>query len=103
MRLPGESTSPPDGRTPLHYANPVWPDTRGSWVKIGANHCRIPQNSIATIIRARDGREFGVIAGTNALDGKLWVLADTPHGIRELRGLPVGLRSDLRREAFAPR
>jgi hypothetical protein len=53
-----------------------------------------------SVIRARDGREFGVIAGTNADDGKIWILADTADGVRELVGLPPGALADIRRVVF---
>lgn len=81
----------------LAYVNPRFSDTKGSWVRVGAHQCRAPQNSVVSVIRARDGREFGVIAGTNAEDGKIWILADTADGVRELVGLPPGALADIRR------
>lgn len=84
----------------LAYVLPRFPDTRGSWVRVGAHQCRAPQNSLVSVIRARDGREFGVIAGTNADDGKIWILADTADGVRELVGLPPGALADIRRVVF---
>lgn len=81
----------------LAYVLPRFPDTRGSWVRVGEHQCRVPQNALVSVIRARDGREFGVIAGTNADDGRIWILADTADGVRELVGLPPGALADIRR------
>lgn len=84
----------------LAYVNPRFGDTKGSWVRVGAHQCRVPQNSLVSVIRARDGREFGVVAGTNGADGQLWILADTTDAVRELVGLPPGALADLRRVVF---
>lgn len=84
----------------LRYAIPRFPDTRGSWVQVGAHQCRTPQNSIVSVIRSRDGREFGIVAGTLSDDGRIWILADTPDGVRELVGLPPGALADIRETVF---
>lgn len=85
---------------PLHFRLPSFPDTKGSWIKVGAHECRVPQNAIVAVRRARVGREFAVVAGTSAHDGTLWILLDTPEGIREMVGVPWSIRNDLRRLAF---
>lgn len=84
----------------LAYVLPRFSDTKGSWVRVGAHQCRVPQNAIVSVIRSRDGREFGVVAGTHADDGKLQILADTADGVRELVGLPPGALADIRRVVF---
>ncbi|WEK62088.1 MAG: hypothetical protein P0Y60_04850 [Candidatus Microbacterium colombiense] len=84
----------------LHYRIPSFPDTRGSWLRVGAHQCRVPGNSVVTIKRASDGTPFGLVAGTVALDGQFWILVDRPEGVREVVGLPESYLGDLRRSAF---
>lgn len=85
---------------PLHYRLPTFPDTKGSWIRIGDHECRVPQNAIVSVQQTSNGRSFAVVAGTNTHDGKLWILLDTANGIRELVGVPWPIRNDLRRQTF---
>lgn len=84
----------------LRFGLPRFPDTRGSWIRVGGHQCRVPVNSITAFRRADNGREFALVAGTLDHDGKFWILMDTAEGVREVLNLPDGYRADLRRAVF---
>lgn len=84
----------------VHFVIPRFPDTTGSWIRLGQHETRVPANSITSIRTAATGREFAIVAGTLSNDGMLWLLTDRPEGVREVTNLPDGYRDDLRRAAF---
>ena len=78
--------------------NPRFRSTAGPWIRLGEHETRVPADVMISTSRARDGRDYAVLAflDSSAEAGRVAVLVSTAAGIRELVGFTPEQLQQLR-------